>query len=280
MTIEEQLPNITQSQLPQVGELLKAARGAKGLSLDDVANTLKVSRRVLEHVEANAWAELPGYTFARGIVRGYAKFVQLDVEPLLLEMDASAALKLPLLELPTSTRAALPVPGQSQGRDRLAMIAGVFLVASAIMIYFLVPEDWLFGKSNPSAPPVSRETLATAVQKEPLGAPQASKQANSSVQADPVVAPKDAKLAPLEAVAGDTVLQLTFDQTSWVEVKDKSNVMLLSENVSAGSQRVVNAKGPIELALGNADGVRVTYRGQAVDLKPHTKQKVARLSLE
>lgn len=287
MSVEAELRSDNPVALPGVGDRLKAEREARGLSLDDISQTLKVSRRILDQVEANAWAELPGYTFARGVVRGYAKLVHLDADSLLRELDDAPLPKPPVLEMPRSTHAALPVTGQSQGRDRLAMIAGVLVVASAVMAYVLVPEEWFSGKATAVVTSSAQEPAV------PLAAPlpAATDQAIAS-PAVPVVDPAASPgsgvttgsplvlAAPVLPANAANAIVIRFDETSWVEVRDRSGVMLLSENVAAGSERAVSGELPIALALGNAEGVRVTFRGQSVDLKPHTRQKVARLSLE
>lgn len=322
MNSDEELVADNTNAVLGVGNRLKAEREARGLSPDDVSQALKISRRVLDQVEANAWGQLPGHTFARGIVRGYAKFVHLDAEPLLADLASAPLPKPPLLELPQSTRTALPVAGQSQTRDRLAMIAGVVLVAIAVLTYFLVPEDWLSGRSATPATPVASEPAPVAtspITALPPGgsvdaptAPAASQPAApvapiwspvavaptpaaaaapapAPVTPSPAVTAPAAALPPIPAAAsavpagpasGRPLLVLRFDQISWVEVRDRKGVMLLSENVPAGAERTVDGTAPLALALGNADGVRVTFRGRPVDLKPHTRQKVARLSLE
>ena len=290
MSREEELGADSMMAVLGVGDRLKAQREARGLSLDEVSQTLKVSRRVVEQVEANAWTELPGYTFARGIVRGYAKFVQLDPDALLQDLTQAPMPKQAVLDLPRSTRAALPVPGQTQRRDRWTMIAGVALVAGSVLAYFLIPEDWLMGGgsspvSSNSRAPVSK---ATVVQESSstIVSPVVTVPAAPGVEPAPVVAPiassSIASVAATTAVAPGPApaLVIRFNEMSWVEIKDRNGVMLLSENVVAGSERTLNSEAPLSLALGNAEGVRVTFRGQTVDLVPHTRQKVARLTLE
>lgn len=63
-----------------VGPLLRAAREAKGLSLEQVASETRISRRHLEHIEAGELEALPGRTYAIGFARTYAKTVGLDPE--------------------------------------------------------------------------------------------------------------------------------------------------------------------------------------------------------
>lgn len=311
MSLDDDLSTEHPAALTTVGDRLRAEREAKGLTLDEVSQTLKISTRVLEQVEANAWGAISGYTFVRGVVRGYAKFLLLDPVPLLHDLESAPMPKPPTLDLPTSTRAALPIPGQAEGRDRLAALAGVVLVAGAVMAYFLVPDDWLGGvvSQHSSAPD---RVAATASAPAPLAEPVSVPLVNSAVPAAPAVSPPATQeLAPLVShpvpvaspvVAvrpqaavptassgssalpvlppGAATLNLRFDGKSWVEVKDRAGVMILSENVAAGNERVVSGLPPLSLALGNAEGVTVAFRGRPVDLKPHTRQKVARLALE
>jgi cytoskeleton protein RodZ len=55
--------------------------------------------------------------------------------------------------------------------------------------------------------------------------------------------------------------------------------MLVSSLNPAGSERVVRGRPPYSLVIGNASAVRVTYEDKPVDLAPHTRQDVARLTI-
>ncbi len=46
-----------------------------------------------------------------------------------------------------------------------------------------------------------------------------------------------------------------------------------------GTTQNVSGTPPLDVVIGNASDVRVTYRGNPVDLVPHTRQNVARLRL-
>src|SRR5258706_581114 len=65
-----------------VGKGLARARAALGFSVADVAQQLKFASRQIEALEQGRFAELPTGTFARGMVRAYAKLLKLDAEPL------------------------------------------------------------------------------------------------------------------------------------------------------------------------------------------------------
>ena len=61
-----------------VGERLRAAREAKGMSLDDVARSTRVPTRHLQHIERGEWDSLPAITYSVGFARSYAKAVGLN----------------------------------------------------------------------------------------------------------------------------------------------------------------------------------------------------------
>jgi cytoskeleton protein RodZ len=75
-------------------------------------------------------------------------------------------------------------------------------------------------------------------------------------------------------------LRLKFDAEAWVEVKDASGALVFSQLGTAGSEQVVQGRPPLQLVVGNAHAVKVTYQGRVVDLAPHTRVDVARLVLE
>jgi cytoskeleton protein RodZ len=103
MAAQEQLPNNVDG-LPVVapagpGARLRAAREAAGLSLDQVAQQLKLAPRQVKALEDESFGELPGRTFSRGFVRNYARLLHLDAQDLLEHLpDVSLA---PALESPT-----------------------------------------------------------------------------------------------------------------------------------------------------------------------------------
>jgi cytoskeleton protein RodZ len=75
-----QMADIDQDQLqPQsVGERLRLAREAKGLSLEDVARQTRIPVRHLEHIEREEWDALPAITYSVGFARSYANTIDLD----------------------------------------------------------------------------------------------------------------------------------------------------------------------------------------------------------
>lgn len=71
-----------------------------------------------------------------------------------------------------------------------------------------------------------------------------------------------------------------FDGDSWVEVRDKSGKIIYSQLNLKGSQEVIRGTPPFSLVVGNAARVKLFYNDKPVDLAPHTKVDVARLTIE
>lgn len=67
-----------QLQAQSVGERLRIAREAKGLSLEDVARQTRIPVRHLEHIEREEWDALPAITYSVGFARSYANTIDLD----------------------------------------------------------------------------------------------------------------------------------------------------------------------------------------------------------
>ncbi len=65
-------------QIMPIGDRLREAREAKGLSLDDVAARTRIPTRHLQHIERGEWDALPAVTYSVGFARSYANAVGLN----------------------------------------------------------------------------------------------------------------------------------------------------------------------------------------------------------
>lgn len=111
---------------PDIGAALKAARDAKGLSLDEVAEKTCVRRAYLAAIEDMRLDALPSRPFTIGYIRAYATALGLDGEAAVRRFKADE----PLPEEPFRG----PV-GVERGRDpRLALVgvAGAAIIAAIV----------------------------------------------------------------------------------------------------------------------------------------------------
>jgi len=260
------------SELP--GRRLREAREGRGLSLADAAHALKFSPRQIEALEADDYQGLQGATFVRGFIRSYARFLKLAPEPLLAMLDAGSPLQTAEVRPPDDTGAAMPQPGE---RRLSAWVAGAIVlvvIAASLIAWHLVspeaipffPREFGVAKTEaPSAQPVVQPPLVQ------IAPPAAGDAGNVAQLAAPVatVLPPDGRQ-----------LVLTFSDKSWVEIKDASQRVVLSGEFRGGDRQVANGKPPFQLWVGRASAVRILDGEREIDLKPHARDEVARLTVD
>lgn len=282
------------------GARLRDARLAAGLSIDAVAQQLKLAPRQVKALEDDDYAQLPGRTFVRGFMRNYARLVRLDPGAVLASLpEASVAPSLDRPSLALSTRAMGEMPDDLHGKSGSARwaipMALVAIVAIAIVFEFVRP---LAEQGKPAIP--DKSTAATSALTAPgasgSGAPSApdvtptappSPQGPSGDQAvrgsaassDAVTLRTETVAAP-SAPGAEMPLAFVFRGTSWIEVKDAKGAIVLSTIGYPGATHAVGGAAPFEVVLGNAEAVTVTWRGTPFDSTPYVKQNVAKFTVK
>lgn len=276
--IISETPSSVSATIP-VGSQLRAAREAARLSFDEVAHALKFSPRQIELLEADDYAALPGVTIVRGFVRGYARLLKLDPEALLWQLEAA------LPSAPVEVRPPDNMGIASQPRG-LREFSPVVTVAIVLLLAALLLALWHF--FGPAAPHATTMTSPATVTGQPLDTPaQASEQAANPVStpgASPVAVPAGENAMPPQANpvtdATTPTLRFAFADRAWVEVTDANRQLLHSGENPGGSQLTLTGRPPFDIVIGNASKVTLTYGEKSVDLAPHMRAEVARLTLE
>lgn len=120
------------------GQALAAARAEHKLSVADVSQQLKYGVKQIAAIEADDYARLPGATFVRGMIRSYAKLLQIDAEPLLADLGRR--------EIPGSITVDLRTDGQEpfiEGGGKSNRIY-VLLSIAALAAVAIVAYEWQF----------------------------------------------------------------------------------------------------------------------------------------
>src|ERR1700740_1254200 len=79
------------SELATFGEELRREREIRGISLKEIADATKVSKRFLEAIERNDHRTLPAPVFTRGFVREYARYLGLNCDEIVNRYNFAAA---------------------------------------------------------------------------------------------------------------------------------------------------------------------------------------------
>jgi len=256
------------------GAMLARARAERQLSVAEVAERLKYGARQIAALEADDYSRLPGTTFVRGMIRGYAKLLEVDAAPVLKALERR--------NIPAQTTVDLrpqriPFPDGSKRGTRLYMVLSL---AALLGIMAVLYESHM---SEPGEVPLAATSIKIPPPQPPVArsAPEIEAPATDVMPAAAVetVPPASAVAAPV-GQSGTRRIELQFQKESWVEIKDGVGRTLLSQLNPAGTQRVIEGAPPFSVIIGNAASVRVQYNDMPFDLKPYIKVEVARLTLE
>jgi cytoskeletal protein RodZ len=109
-----------------LGRHLKHEREVREVSLEELSQTTRIPLRMLEHIEADRFDQLPGDVFARGFLKSYARALNMPadgMDGIISRFDAHAA---PGPELAPAPIAAITPP--ERGRRFGIAIALVILL--------------------------------------------------------------------------------------------------------------------------------------------------------
>jgi len=274
---------MSESGQSSVGQILREAREAQGLSLEDAAARLRLMNRQVEAMEADDFESLGQAVFARGFVRNYARLLGLVPEALLARMEGAPA-------EPAAVSLAEPTPSRSWLTSPwliLLLLGLLVVVAVPVALYWWLNSEGEVDSSRqqPSAAQVHPAPIAAPA---PAAVPAEAASPAAQLAPDASAAPAaettepaavSAPAAP-ETPAVSGALHLEFGDEAWTEIKDASGRMLHRQLNPAGSSVDVRGQPPFEVLIGNATHARMTYNGRPIDLKPFTDATVARFTLE
>ena len=266
---------------PGVGAELASARAALGLSIADVAQQLKFAARQIEAMEQERFEALPSGTFARGMVRSYARLLKLDAEKLVGRMAARVAVP-DNAKAVASTRRPIPITNSHRSGNLVYAMLSVALLGVIVVVAF----EWQRERSSearlsfvPAAKQAEEPQRLAAVSASLSPVEMKPSNISPSLAADEAAPVKPAP-APAAMAEGNRRILLKFERDSWVQIKARDGKTLLSQLNPAGSEQAVEGRPPFSLIIGNAQHVRLSYEDRQIDLAPHVKVEVARFTLE
>ena len=299
-------------QLPGFpGHLLRQAREEQGLSQKETARDLHLTSKVINAIEEDDFELIPSFVFARGYIRSYARHLGLDGQALVAEFDL--AYGVPNNSAKPMSAIRKGVQQSKPGDTWVKLISIVFVVglvaASIVWWQSQNGSQMLPQLSSGAAQELPSDTLVEGLDTDDVNLDLLLLSTNESEvdaivpEAESIIESEEAQVVVVEPVVDpgaeavteqvpkevtDAVvllpsqaqLVMVFDKDCWVEIKDANGKMVLSDLYSAGDtiEQVITA--PIEVLLGRSSGVAtMTFDGRTIDLKPHTRKDIARLTL-
>ncbi|HEX6899598.1 MAG TPA: helix-turn-helix domain-containing protein [Thermoanaerobaculia bacterium] len=220
------------------GEWLRRQREMREISLRDIADRTKISRRYLEAMEADRFDLLPAPIFAKGFLREYARYVGLspdDVVNHYLSVHHPEQLAGdPKEDTRVRTRPKTVDPGQPPVRRNWSQ--GLALaVAGLVLLVLIAVLAWFADRK--------RDEPSPDTQAPPIAAPP------PAPVAVPTPAPPPEPRAPIEVV-------MEFSGECWVDALMDGKTRR-AENRFPGEALQLEAQKSIALQLGNAGVVEV-----------------------
>lgn len=244
-----------------IGQILRDARLAKGLSLEDISDKTKVRVTLLSYIESDQFEKVGAPTYVKGHINAIARVLNLDSTELLkdfgnipgdnpldevvpqkiskteVKLDKSLNLekvKLNNKEIKTSTGfnwSSLMVAALA-----LVMVVGVFSFVTRV-------------NDGVSVPPIAESP--EIFEEEP-------------VQAAPTRTPNSDEDNLLADANNDVVLVVleAVDGASWVRASNLDDETLYEGTIRRGESQSISDLGDIRILVGNAGALNVTLNGQ------------------
>jgi cytoskeleton protein RodZ len=254
------------------GDRLRREREMRGITLDEITESTKVSRRHLEALEGEHFDQLPGGVFNKGFVRAYARFLGIDEDQAVADYSAASnELPEPENKFPLDIHAK-PDPDLNPKRSYLPLVFAVAALVGVLVGYAF----WAKSKPHPAetvetiqqTSPAASDTPAKA--STPAAAPSASTAAPEpkprAVEHTAATTPANPQQQAPAAAAADKP-EKTFSvsvkarEDSWVSiVADGKSVM--QRVLSADKHKKIKAGKTLVLRTGNAGGIEVSFNGK------------------
>jgi cytoskeleton protein RodZ len=265
-------------ELHEIGTLLRHERQKQGLSLEEVGEKTKISRRIISAIENGEEGRLPHPVYAKGFVKSYAGLLGLDPEQIGCDFSSAYGVQ----EEGCRKSGDRSVEEQFTPPRRTAALILVF----AVMLLTLGAMTLFFMSTGPEAPDTALQTeTPTAHGPAPAPAPESprfpaplpeeeaapipDRESEYTPHAiDPTeTLPQESsspKIADQVQPQIENVVEIMADQACWVQARvDGRRVERL---LRPGQSMSLTYTSALSVRLGNAGGVRIRSNGEPYPL--------------
>jgi cytoskeletal protein RodZ len=216
------------------GALLAAARAGVGLSVDEVSARTRIRATLIRQMEEDDFAGTGGVVYARGHIRGIARVLGVDPEPIVAAYNAAHSGPAPAFAPPAKPFDPLRHGGPGRGGRRwgVAMVVAAALFC-VVLLVTLLRSGSSGGGAAATVPP---SAAAVTPVKGPRPPPPTSAPTEVSLRMEAVTAP------------------------SWLRVSDDSDKVLFQQILDKGATQTVTAK-TLRVKIGDAGAMSLSCNG-------------------
>lgn len=298
------------------GAILKAAREAKGLSLETVATQLHLRPKIINDLENDIFVNIASTTYVRGYIKNYARVVNADIN----QIQQCLSHQLPEIVAPAMQSFSRKTTHQARN-SRLNLVTYLIVaVLIAMLVLWWVQKSSLLTNIDLSQPTVE-EIAAESNMPEPqqiirsgsvqssgngldnegnvsatdvanqaaieaedklIQTAQDAATASQSLPASSVVESANivsSSTADTSLASAESVLTIELTGDCWVNVTD-ANGKVMVDGVKNAAQRIeVRGIKPFKVILGAPQVASISLDGNNVSLAEFANGRVARLTL-
>lgn len=262
-----------------VGDILRAEREKQGLTIDDITRETSIRDIYVEAIEKGDYDALPGDVYAKGFIRNYSRFLQMDGDALLQQYDEERNI----------TKVVQPVDVPKQPAKEKKSSHGLFGHSKAREISDVKENAAKAAADNQPAKPATNLFAAGDAYRNSLeqekksgskkfmlllgvmfvflggvyvafmddGTENAAPKQEETVQAE---APQP---APVEKKYDGVEIKAKALADCWISVK-VDGAAVFEGTVPQGKDMSWQGKNSVDILAGNAGGIQITFNGKDV----------------
>jgi cytoskeletal protein RodZ len=276
----------------ELGNRLKEARLAKGLSLEDLQSITKIQKRYLIGIEEGNYSSMPGNFYVRAFVKQYAEALQLNPDEIFetykSEIPATHNEDLPEQLSRVKTRKTV-TEGSSKIFDIIPkVLIGVFIIGAAGVLYYFVVNNVgdkandIINKKDEPVKFVRSENLDKADETEKEETKDTEEEKNDeqkTVEETPIVETPKQELTAVQSSGENStydlknaekfVVKLVSTGKTWINVKNSSGVSkfqgLLSTTDIQSKEVDLTGESKAVIVVGNTVATEIYVNDQKLE---------------
>ncbi len=232
------------------GEVLKKRREDLGIDIKEVTDALRISSEYLSAIENDVFDKLPAAVYTIGYIRCYAKYLNVDAGPIILNFTSHLSTPKPSTIIPVAS-SRRKVPGYLY--FGAALLSGLLV----FVVYYT------YALKDRAGSRTSENVGVSETEKHPLPVPPLPAETVPMMTSEDNVSQKDMQTVPGQVMAGkkEHRLEIIAHDITWVLIRfedGRSEEMLLKSGISKSWEFRDSAA----LKIGNAGGVMLRFDGK------------------
>lgn len=295
---------------------LKKIRNKKQISIEALADILKVSKDFIKHIESGAFDKLGAPTFVKGHVTNYCKALDLPIDVVIQQIPEQFLQNQSIK--PSDAMGVSPLAKVRRKSNHLGKYTiGTALLGMLALSFYFVWDKWSLPKNaEPQSMSLTAGTSATEQKRKPNGKnityssmipqvkldndqPQVDEVESSSVDDETSTGqePTEAQLEDSESatdlitssvdddlISPDSLqqmagysIQLQLLEEAWVSIQTNEGDKLVHDLVGPGTYTYQTEK-PVSFRIGNAKNSQIKINGNDINLQDHMKKDIVDFS--